>query len=335
MTNNNQVEFVALQPSHVDELVAMWRTSFEQAVGVIDPHPIEQQRDYLLNEVFPNNEVRIAISTGKIVGFIAASAESIAQLYVHVDHQGNGIGSQLLQWAQDNSNGSLWLYTFENNEAAQRFYERKGFKVVARGFEEQWQLNDIKYEWTGPGRATNQAQAFCGVPKERTRKKVRPYMVQWVQDFVRNSPFAVMASSNVQGHCDASPKGGKPGFIKVIDEKYLVIPDDSGNKLFQTYENLETNSFVGLVFLIPGIDTIARVNGHVKVLRKGDSEFEQVASNVFAADEYPDLSQLILLEVTESYSHCPKSLVRANLWDTSVIANHLTNPPIAKWVPGT
>ena len=160
-------------------------------------------------------------------------------------------------------------------------------------------------------------------------------MVKWVQDFIRNAPFAVLASSNRHGHCDASPRGGNPGFIKVVDERHLVIPDDSGNKLFQSFENLETNSFVGLIFLIPGVDASVRVNGHVTVLRKGDPQFEKLASDVLDADEYPALLQMMFLEVVESYSHCPKALVRANLWDTSVITKNLEKPPIAKWAPGT
>jgi hypothetical protein len=181
----------------------------------------------------------------------------------------------------------------------------------------------------------NQAQEFCGEPSKRVQNKVRPYMVEWVQDFIRNSPFAVMASSNAQGHNDASPKGGPPGFVRVIDEKHLVIPDASGNKLFQSYDNIETDPFVGLIFLIPGIDATARVNGNVTVLRKGSSDFRELASAAFDTDGQRELLQLLLLEVVESYSHCPKALVRSKLWETSVIANNRSNPPIANWIPGT
>ena len=181
----------------------------------------------------------------------------------------------------------------------------------------------------------NQARQLCGEPSERAQKKVRPFMVDWVQDFIRNCPFAVISSSNDRGHCDASPKGGQPGFIKVVDEKHLVIPDDSGNNLFQSYENLETNPYVGLILLIPGIDATARVNGLATVLRKGDPRFEPLVSDLFDRDEHPSLLQLMLIEVNESYSHCPKALVRANLWDTSVITKHRNESPIDQWVPGT
>ena len=144
---SEDVVFVDFLPEHADELVVMWRASFEQAVGVADPHSVEEQRQYLLHEVVPKNEVRVALANGQVVGFIAASKESLDQLYVHVDHQGRGIGTKLLEWAKVQSNGTLWLYAFESNEGAQRFYESNGFKVAARGIEENWQLDDIRYKW--------------------------------------------------------------------------------------------------------------------------------------------------------------------------------------------
>ncbi len=142
-----QVSLVDFTPAHADELVAMWRASFEAAVGVREPHTIEQQRAYLLGTVVPSTRVLVALVGGRVVGFIAAANERIDQLYVHVDHQGIGIGSQLLQWAKDNSKGRLSLFTFERNDRAQKFYEARGFQIVGRGFEEGWQLPDIRYEW--------------------------------------------------------------------------------------------------------------------------------------------------------------------------------------------
>ena len=132
----------------LDELVAMWRASFEAGLGVTDPHPIAAQKDYFVTQVLPRNSLRVALQDENVVGFIAASRDSIPQLYVRIGYQRRGIGRQLLEWAKAQSGGSLWLYTFARNQAAQRFYEREGFRVVARGFEPIWQLEDIKYEWT-------------------------------------------------------------------------------------------------------------------------------------------------------------------------------------------
>lgn len=145
--NVADVSFVEFQTAHADALVAMRRTSFERALEMTDPHPLSEQKDYLLSEVIPNNSVRVALMDQELVGFVAATSQSVAQLYVHAEYQGLGIGSHLLEWAKQNSIGSLWLYTFERNQRARRFYESKGFRVIERGFEEQWQLNDLKLEW--------------------------------------------------------------------------------------------------------------------------------------------------------------------------------------------
>jgi GNAT superfamily N-acetyltransferase len=141
------------QPGDADELVRMWRASFEHGVGIVDPNPIEDQRAYLHHTVLPTYRVRVARQGAQIVGFLAANADSVSQLFVRVDHIGQGIGSQLLRLAQDESSGSLWLFTFARNTRARRFYEHHGFRDVAHGFETTWQLEDVRFEWTRSDRA--------------------------------------------------------------------------------------------------------------------------------------------------------------------------------------
>ena len=125
----------------------MWRASFQAGVGVVDPHSLEEQRCYFLNTVIPQNEVRLALLANELVGFVAASADAVAQLYVRVGFQRRGIGTHLLAWAMEHSNGTLWLYTFARNVGARAFYERNGFVAIAYGFEPMWQLEDVKYQW--------------------------------------------------------------------------------------------------------------------------------------------------------------------------------------------
>ncbi|QEY15714.1 pyridoxamine 5'-phosphate oxidase family protein [Cellvibrio sp. KY-GH-1] len=181
----------------------------------------------------------------------------------------------------------------------------------------------------------NQSQELFGTPSEKAATKVRPYMVDWVQSFIKNSPFMVMATSNYNGDCDASPKGGLPGFVKVISEKLLLIPDVAGNKLFQSYENFETNSKVGLIFFIPGVNSSARVNGSIRILRKSDPEFEKIALEVYNPDEKAKILQAILVDVHESYSQCPRALAFSKLWSTETIIANIEDPPIENWVAGT
>jgi GNAT superfamily N-acetyltransferase/uncharacterized damage-inducible protein DinB len=141
------IELIPFQTRHADDVVAMWRRSFEAALGIVDPHPISEQWAYLLDVVVPANRILLALDGQRVVAFVAASDERLDLLYVDPDYQGKGIGSRLLQWAKDQSSGRLSLFTFERNQRAQHFYEARGFKVVGRGFEEHWQLPDVAYEW--------------------------------------------------------------------------------------------------------------------------------------------------------------------------------------------
>ncbi|MGB1718236.1 MAG: pyridoxamine 5'-phosphate oxidase family protein, partial [Candidatus Latescibacterota bacterium] len=80
----------------------------------------------------------------------------------------------------------------------------------------------------------NRFQEAFGLPVSGARTKVRDHMEEHVVDFIRHSPFAVLATSDGQGHCDASPRGGTPGFVRVLDERRLLLPDVAGNRLFQS-----------------------------------------------------------------------------------------------------
>ncbi|MFY9511622.1 MAG: GNAT family N-acetyltransferase [Rubrivivax sp.] len=130
-----------------DALVQMWRASFEHGVGIVDPHPLQDQIAYFRQEVLTKHRVRLAKSDGQIVGFLAANEESVAQLYVRVGHLRQGTGRLLLNLAKDSASGSLWLFTFARNLRACAFYESQGFTVAQRGFEPFWQLEDVKYVW--------------------------------------------------------------------------------------------------------------------------------------------------------------------------------------------
>ena len=100
----------------------------------------------------------------------------------------------------------------------------------------------------------------------RAKDKVKGEMSEFVQAFIAASPFVVMATADPDGNCDASPKGGKPGFVKVIDSKRLLLPDVAGNRLFQSYQNMDDNPHVGLLFMIPGINDTVRVNGTITIV---------------------------------------------------------------------
>lgn len=143
----SNLEHVDYDPSRCDELIVLWRKSFEAALAIVDFHPLDEQKDYFLTEVLPHNSVRLALLDGTLLGFIAASRESISHLYVKVGYQRHGIGTALLEWAKRESNGSLWLYTFARNSVARAFYERHGFIAGEHGADNMWGLEDVRYYW--------------------------------------------------------------------------------------------------------------------------------------------------------------------------------------------
>lgn len=131
-------------------LVALWRSSFEHGVGITDPHPLQEQQAFFESKVLPENRVRVACLGSTLAGFLASTPQSIAHLYVAVPLIGRGIGSRLLALAKAESSGSLWLYTFARNANARAFYERHGFVDTGHGFENMWNLEDVRYVWSGP-----------------------------------------------------------------------------------------------------------------------------------------------------------------------------------------
>ena len=178
----------------------------------------------------------------------------------------------------------------------------------------------------------NEAQRKYGEPLAIVRKKVRTRLTPMIQDFIRQAPFAVLATANREGDCDASPKGGRPGFAKVLDEAHLLLPDIAGNNLFQSYENLETNPRAGLLFLIPGCEWTCRVNGRVRVLDGTDEGLEGIAPDVFAEDGNTRLVQGIVIEVDEAFTHCPRAFLFSKLWDPEGIAKTAAQDPNKYWL---
>lgn len=146
--NGSDMRFESFDHADALTLVHMWRASFEFGVGIKDPHPIDEQVAFLFEQLVPNNRLLVAKDGQTIVGFCASNPQSVAALYVRVENIGRGIGTELLRRAQRESSGSLWLYTFAQNQRARRFYERRGFVATAHGFENMWQLEDIRYEWS-------------------------------------------------------------------------------------------------------------------------------------------------------------------------------------------
>jgi ribosomal protein S18 acetylase RimI-like enzyme len=144
-----QHKFIITQyhPTYAEQTVEMWRDSKERAIGQKEIHSFENHI-YFLNHILTEQyQIDLALIDDKVVGMIAYNEKEISQLYIHIDYQGFGIGQTLLDNAKEQSSGRLTLYTFEINENAQRFYEKNGFKIIGKGYENEENLPDIQYEW--------------------------------------------------------------------------------------------------------------------------------------------------------------------------------------------
>lgn len=177
--------------------------------------------------------------------------------------------------------------------------------------------------------APNRFADMFGYPKGRAVTKLKDFMTPFVQEFIQHSPFCVLSTSDSAGRCDASPKGGKPGFVRVLDERHLLVPDVAGNKLFQSYQNMDSNPHVALLFFIPGVNETVRVNGKATIVDRLELERLNVALSLHYTDENSKLLQGILIEVEEAYAHCPRALKFSNLWDVETISAHQAERPIS------
>jgi uncharacterized protein len=147
-----------------------------------------------------------------------------------------------------------------------------------------------------------------GAPSERSLKKQLSRFDQHCRAFIARSPFLVIASSDPSGRCDASPKGDAPGFVEVLDEETLLIPDRLGNNRVDTLGNLLERPGVGLIFFVPGLNETLRVNGRARITTD-PTLLDPLAVN----GKVPRSG--ILVSADEIYFHCGKALIRSDLWN--------------------
>jgi PPOX class probable FMN-dependent enzyme len=147
-----------------------------------------------------------------------------------------------------------------------------------------------------------------GLPGERSVKKQLSRFDKHCRAFIARSPFLVIASSDPSGRCDASPKGDAPGFVQVLDDDTLLIPDRLGNNRVDTIANLLERPGVGLIFFVPGLNETLRVNGRARITT------DSVLLEPLAVHGKVPRSG-ILIAAEEIYFHCGKALIRSDLWN--------------------
>lgn len=156
-------------------------------------------------------------------------------------------------------------------------------------------------------KTVEELRAIYGEPFERSVTKEIDHLNAQYQAFVKASPFVILASSGADG-IDCSPKGDAPGFVRIIDERTLAIPDRPGNNRIDNLLNIVGDPRVSLLFIVPGIGETLRVNGRAEI--SSDAELLQS----FAVNGKPPRTVLIVA-VEAVYFHCSKALARSKLWD--------------------
>jgi hypothetical protein len=154
-------------------------------------------------------------------------------------------------------------------------------------------------------------RAILGHPSQRAAEKVIDHIDEHCASLIAHSPFLVIASSDSDGNFDISPKGDPAGFVKVLDEKTLVIPDRLGNRRGDTFSNILVNPKIGLYFLAPGKRETLRVSGRAQIVQ--DSA---LLDSMAIKGKSPALA--IVVTVDRAFFHCAKCVIRSGLWDHEV-----------------
>src|SRR3954451_1252464 len=158
---------------------------------------------------------------------------------------------------------------------------------------------------------TNEAdlrEVIGGTPTSVVQSKVSASVNELTRQFIERSPFMLLATSAADGTCDVSPRGDPAGFVHILDERTLVVPERPGNKLADSLRNILANPNVGLLFLIPGIGDTLRVNGRATI-----STDETLLAPLQVEGKTPRLG--LVIEVAEVFTHCSKAFVRSDLWN--------------------
>ncbi len=150
---------------------------------------------------------------------------------------------------------------------------------------------------------------WSGIPRsERSTRSVQ-VIDDYSRHFIAHAPFVFVASSGEGGMIDISPKGDPAGFVKVLDDRTLAIPDRPGNRRLDTFRNVLCNPNVGLIFVIPGVTYALRVSRQGR-LSSGD--LESFVNSMVINGKLPD--HVLVVDVEQVFSHCPKCMIRSGLW---------------------
>ena len=152
-----------------------------------------------------------------------------------------------------------------------------------------------------------QLRDAIGFPAARVQRKIISALDTHCRTFIARSPYLLVASTDEKGHMDVSPKGDPPGFVQVLDDTTLAIPDRPGNKRADGLLNIIENPRVGLLFLVPGYRETLRVSGSARIVRD-----HVVLDTMAIRGQVPTLA--LIVDVEEAFFHCAKCAIRSGVW---------------------
>jgi hypothetical protein len=165
----------------------------------------------------------------------------------------------------------------------------------------------------------SQLRALIGEPAQLTCAKISNRLNAKTRLFVERSPFICIATSDQAGNCDLSPRGDPAGFVRILDDRTLLIPDRPGNRIADSLRNMLANPHIGVLFFVPGITDTFRVNGRATIT---------VDAELLSPSAVEGKSPLlgILVDIDEAYTQCSKAFLRSRLWDPQLHVDPTTMP---------
>lgn len=173
--------------------------------------------------------------------------------------------------------------------------------------------------------SAGELRGIMGAPMELAVRKQLGRLDRHCREFIALSPFLCIGTADASGKADVSPRGDPPGFVQVLDDQTLIIPDRPGNNRLDTMGNIMANPNVGLLFMIPGFEDTLRVNGRATIVRDA-AVLERAAVNGKA----PKVA--IRVAVDEAFLHCAKAFKRSRLWDPAARVDRKVMPSLAQMI---
>ena len=183
---------------------------------------------------------------------------------------------------------------------------------------------DVRFsEYSEIVTSVEEIRATIAEPTQASVDKVIDRLDDYCRAIIAKSPFIMIASANPDGQPDISPKGDPLGFVRVLDEKHLAIPERPGNRRLDTFINLLDNPNVAIIFMIPGKGETLRVKGEARIVRD-----EALRETMAVKERIPEFA--VVVHVEQAMMHCPKSIVRSKLWEPDAWPDLSDTPSIAE-----